>query len=182
MNSRVFFALAVAPKVSFATAQDTSTRTLPLDSATLDTMILGPAYIFTGREHSLLLTAVFRRISELAETPESVGVVCLGVGRRTPGDAPASVVRGLSSAALAARPRSACTSHPGFRRQNVTEIATGRPAFFLDITSLGHQHGDSVVVYSSYYVGSLWAAGFVCSAQRQRSGWVLGACHRTWVS
>ncbi len=178
MNSRIIAVITLVLRVLPATAQDTSRTTSP----GLDTMMSGPSYTFTGHEDPLLLTLVFRRTYELAERPNGTTIVCLGLGERNTVDAPAAVVQALSSKDVSAHPHSACTVAPGFRHFKVTESSTGKLAFLIDITSIAHQHGDSVVVYSRYYVGALWASGFGCAAWREHGQWAVGTCKRMWIS
>jgi hypothetical protein len=145
-------------------------------------MWAGPPYTFTGREEPLLLASVFRRTYDLAERPDGSTIACLGLGREHTVDAPAAVLEALSSSAISPRPRSACSVAPGFHHASVTESSTGKRAFLITITSIAHQRGESVVIYSAYHVGSLWASGFACSARRERGQWVVGTCVRRWIS
>jgi len=178
MNSRIFALITLVLKTLPANAQDT-TRTAEPD---LDTMTSGPSFAFTGREDPQLLALVFRRTYELAERPNGTTIVCLGLGRRNTVNAPAPVVQALLSNDMSARPHSACTIAPGFRHFKVTESSTGKLAFLIHITSIAHKRGDNVVVYSTYYVGVLWASGFACPAWRERGQWALGTCKRRWIS
>ena len=172
--------VTLALRAGLASAQDTS-RVQRADSATLDTMMAGPSYAFTGHEAPQLLVSVFRRTYELAERPKGTTIACLGLGRNAT-DPPAAVVAAVASAAISSRPRSACTVAAGFHQASVTESATGKRAFIIDITSMAHERGDSVVVYSAYHVGSLWASGFACFARREAGQWVVRTCVRRWIS
>jgi len=178
MNSRFFALITLVLRTLPANAQDSARAPEP----DLDTMTSGPSFAFTGREDPQLLALVFRRTYELAERPNGTTTVCLGLGPRNTIDAPAPVVQALSSNDMSARPHSACTIAPGFRHFKVTESSTGKLAFLINITSIAHEHRDSVIVYSTYYVGVLWASGFACPASRQHGQWALGTCKRRWIS
>ncbi len=178
MTSRIFAVITLVLGTLPANAQDTLRTAAP----DFDTMTSGPSFAFTGREDPQLLALVFRRTYELAQRPNGTTIACLGLGRQNTIDAPAPVVQALSSNDMSARPHSSCTIAPGFRHFKVTESSSGKLAFLMDITSIAHERGDSVVVYSSYYVGVFWASGFACPAWRERGQWVLGTCRRRWIS
>jgi len=177
MTSRILAVIMLVLRLP-ANAQDTLRTAAP----DFDTMTSGPSFTFTGREDPQLLALVFRRTYELAERPNGTTIVCLGLGRRNTVDAPAPLVQALSSKDVSAHPHSACTIAPGFRHFKVTESSTGKLAFLINMTSIAHERGDTVVVYSSYYVGVLWASGFACPAWREHGQWALGTCKRIWIS
>ncbi len=184
MRNTNLIALALALRVLPALGQDSTARSssTPPDSATLDTMLNGPPYAFTGNEDPTLLAAAFQRTYQLADKPEGGTLVCLGLGRGHPADPPLAVLRAFTSDTLAAHPPSQCKLGREFYRRNPTDPPTGPRTWIMTITSLGHAHGDTIVVYSSYAAGPLWGAGFACTARRERHTWVVGSCVKRWVS
>ena len=164
-------------------AQD-STRRRDLDSATLDTAFRGPHYRFTGQEDPALLAAIYRRTFTLGKQDAGdlakPAVLCLRVGRDSTVDVDRSVLVLLADHQPPVRPYSACTiTMPN--EYAVTDKGTGRRAWILGITAVASR-GDSTIVYSDFYVGPLFAAGWVCNATHETSGWVVGKCTMRWIS
>jgi len=168
-------------------AQRDSSARQRFDSVALDTLFNGPPYVFTGAEDSLLLARMFQETFKLGLGDAGAGngpaVLCLGVGRDHPSDAPASVLRLLANHRPPVRPASACRHvSRGDRPVGVRESATGAPAWTMTIQSLSRGSGDTLIVYSYHYVAPLWAAGWVCRALPSGHDWRLVGCSMTWIS
>ena len=182
---RVLSAIPLIVALSnFCRGQQGSTPSPP-DSLTLDALMYGAPYRFTGAEDPVLLARVFEETYKLglkeAGKVREPAVLCLAVGRAEASDAPAAVLRLLANHLPAVRPGSACRTRP-HGLPGAVDSASGKPAWILTITSLAPRSGDTFTVHSRHYVASLWAAGWVCQAQRLREDWRIFACSKTWVS
>ena len=168
----------------FAVFAQDSTRRPPPDSATLDTMFRGPHYRFTGTEDPALLAEIFRQTFKLGKKDAGglakPAVICLGVGRDSVVDADRSVLIVMAQHEPPVRGNSAClvTMNEDFA---VTEKATGQRAWRLRISALITLK-DSIVAYSDFYVGPLFAAGWACTVSRSSAGWAIKHCTMRWIS
>jgi hypothetical protein len=157
-------------------------RGLQLDSATLDTTLFGPRYEFTGREDPTLLAAAFAHVAKLgrAAARETPGAYCVGLGRED-ASPPSAVISLLANQEPPYQPRTFCRMDIRARRA-VEDTSSKKQAWVLSVTALRALGESRVVVYVSYYVGPLWAQGWVCSADREQMGWSFHDCSRRWIS
>jgi hypothetical protein len=159
-----------------------SSRAPQLDSATFDTIISGPRYEFTGREDPSLLAAAFMHAARMGRQAarETPSAYCVALGR-TEVPPPSAVLSLLANAEPPYRPRSVCVVNVRSRRA-VTDTSSGKGAWILSVTALRTATQSQVTVYISYYVGPLWAEGWVCNADHASGGWSLHDCVRRWIS
>ena len=141
----------------------------------------GPKYLFTGQEDPLLLVRAFERTSQLIVGKggwprESNLVLCIGLSPLQL-DPPLDVLRRLGEHEPRVVARSECRSRLG----RLIELATGRDALLVTVSSL-EMRGDTTVVYSNYWSAPLAAAGWICRATKGVEGWVIERCEREWVS
>ncbi len=166
-----------------AQGQDSSRVSAP-DSARIDSMFRGPHYRFSGSEDPALLVEVFRQTLKLGKQDAGglarPAVLCLGIGRDSVADVDRTVLTLMAKDEPPVLPHSACIVTMN-GRYTVTEKATGKRAWLLGITAL-IAASDSVVAYSDFYVGPLFAAGWACAATRSSSGWVIKNCTMRWIS
>jgi hypothetical protein len=169
--------------------QDSTRLGIP-DSITLDTVSRGPHYEFTGREDPALLASIFRHTYQLGKRDAGdlahPAVLCLAVGRDSVIDASQAILDLLAKHTPPVRPRSACkvneVTRPNPNEIGVTETATGKRAWNLSISALHYLNDSSVVAYSSFYVGPLFAAGWTCTVGRAGAQWVVKSCTMRWIS
>lgn len=157
-------------------------RRRQLDSIRLDTMYYGPRYEFTGDEDPAFLGAAFAQVAKLGrqaagEIPASY---CVALGRAD-APVPSAVMSLLSNSDPPYRPRTFCKINVNARRA-VEDTSSGKLAWILRISSLRATSESSFTVYLSYYVGPLWAEGWVCNANRDYKGWSFDDCVTRWIS
>ena len=157
-------------------------RPQQLDSVRLDTMHDGPRYEFTGHEDPTLLAAAFSHVAKLGRQAagETPAAYCVALGRED-APVPSAVMSLLSNSDPPYRPRTFCKIDMNAQRA-VEDTSSGKLAWILGISALPATSESSFKVYLSYYVGPLWAEGWVCSANRDSRGWSFHDCVERWIA
>ena len=145
----------------------------------------GPSYQFTGKEDSALLAAVITKTFELGK--EDAGrlaqpfVFCISLVSDSSMALTSAVIEVLRDHNPPIRPAADCeVSDSGEYR--VTERATGRRAWLGYVTALRLQEDRTVLAWSHFYVGPLFAAGWVCSFRKEGTHWQPGECSLRWIA
>jgi hypothetical protein len=137
-----------------------------------------------------LLAAGFRQLLIFGQSGDSKStsksvVACLGLGSGfQPADPPDTVIQLLKGAGTRFLRASDCAvndANPRIRLA-VAERSTGQRGWLLAIDSFVAQPDGRRIIRLSYYVEPLYAAGWICQAEKVRGRWIVRDCKMSFIS
>jgi hypothetical protein len=140
-------------------------------------------------EDPALLSALFHRLAQLADTGSGNRLVayCVSIGAKPPGDSVSdpsyALLEQLNTLPLPVRPQSACRVRPRTSgRMTVIDTATGGKAVQLRLLTLNMYDTTAYTGEMVWYIGPLWAAGWICEATKHEGQWRVDQCRMEWIS